>query len=103
MGALKDIYDIFSEETAKMKARRLKQSEVRSPEELEAYTASLESRVEELQAKVGDLEREHAAEVAGLKSENAALVQQNAELVALNEKLKTPRPPQTRLHRRGFL
>ena len=86
MGAIKDIYDILSEVTAKVQAHRLKKSKERSREDLESYANELETIIEELRGKVQDLEREHTAVVAGLQVENA-------ELVAQIEKLKPWKPP----------
>jgi hypothetical protein len=88
MGAIKDIYDILSEVTAKVQARRLKKSKERSREDLESYANELETIIEELRVKVQDLEREHTAVVAGLQVEKA-------EMVAQNEKLKKPWKPPT--------
>jgi hypothetical protein len=88
MGAIKDIYDILSEVTAKVQAHRRKKSKERSREDLESYANELETSVEELRVNVQVLEREHTAAVAALQVENA-------KLVAQIEKLKKPCKPPT--------
>jgi cell division protein FtsB len=93
MGAMKDIYDIFADVASKVEARRLQQRESRSREEAITYATSLEVCVFELQAKVKQLDREHAEEVAELKAENAQLVATNAQIIAKITELETPNVP----------
>ena len=80
MGTLKDIYDIFADVATKMEARRLQQRESRSREEAISYATCLEESVAELQAKVEQLNREHAEEVSQLQAKNKELVEENARL-----------------------
>ena len=82
MGAIKDIYDIFSDVTAKMQANRLKKRGERSREELESYAEALETSVAELKSEVENLQREHTEEVAQLAAKSEQLIAQIAELKA---------------------
>ena len=89
MGAIKDVYDILADITAKVQTHRLKKGKKRSREELESAVDEMESVVEELRSKIEDLEREHAEEVTNLKTQITHLEQENA---ALKVKLQTPPP-----------
>jgi len=89
MGALKDIYDIFTDVASKTKAHRLHQSQGQSREGLEAYAATLEVSVSELRLKMENLEREHVEEVARLTDEKAAAKAQR--LKAVNDQLRDAR------------
>ena len=82
MGAIKDIYDILADVASKMKAHRLNKGKDRSREEVEAYAATLEDVVAELQAKVEDLQRENAMEVSELHAKITELEAENAKMKA---------------------
>lgn len=92
MGAIKDIYDVLADMTAKVQAHRLKKGKERSREELESVVTEQESSVSELRSKVENLEREHAEEVTNLKTEIARLESENADL-----KTKLTAPPPKRI------
>ena len=95
MGAIKDIYDIFAKVATEMEARRLHERKERSREEAIAYATTLEERISELKVEVENLNREHAAEVADLKTENQELVATNEQLVAKIAELEAPKTPVT--------
>lgn len=88
MGAIKDIYDILADVASKMQSHRLKKGKERSREEVEAYATTLEDVVAELQAKVEDLQREHAAEVSELQAKISELESENAKMKAKPPTLK---------------
>jgi len=82
MGAIKDIYDILSDITAKVKSRSLKASQ----KDLIEANFQLVANVEKLKSRIENLERDHAQEVADLKRSHAQEIEAMAAAHAVEIK-----------------
>jgi hypothetical protein len=68
MGAIKDIYDILSDITAKLKSRKLQQVQ----DDQKQVISDLIAEVSNLKSRIQQLERDHSAAIARIRREDAA-------------------------------